>query len=284
MKELYLTKDQLDKFFKDSKFKIPETIFSEPDENEYFVLKTDSSSALAKYKSPYFVPLNLNQNLQGIKPKDGRQKAFIDSLLDPKILMSVALGKAGTGKTLLSIAYALNQYFRNDKNIILIKPSVYVGGKSSVMGILPGDVNDKMSGIMSSYMVHIRALLGSDAEHFIFQMLEDDRLKYLPVELARGMSLENSVVIFDECQNADIHTMKTIVSRVASSSKLICLGDLGQIDAGFRKEESGLNIFLESKSFKDSIVTSQITLTSQYRSALADLCESITDEYYSQQG
>ena len=284
MKELYLTKDQLDKFFKDSKLKIPEDFFSEPDENEYFIIKADSSSALVKYKSPYFFPLNLNQNLQGIKPKDARQKAFIDSLLDPKILMSVALGKAGTGKTLLSIAYALNQYFRNDKNIILIKPSIYVGGKSSVMGILPGDVNDKMSGIMSSYMVHIRALLGSDAEHFIFQMLEDDRLKYLPVELARGMSLENSVVIFDECQNADIHTMKTIVSRVAATSKLICLGDLGQIDAAFKKDESGLNIFLESTHFKNSSVTSQITLTSQYRSALADLCESITEEYYSQQG
>ena len=193
--------------------------------------------------------------------------------------MSVALGKAGTGKTLLSIAYALNQYFKANKKIVLIKPSIFVGGKSSVMGILPGDVNDKMSGIMSSYMVHINKLLGNDAPHFLYEMLENEMLVYLPVELARGMSLENSTVIFDECQNADIHTMKTIVSRVDSSSKLICLGDLGQIDAPFPRKDSGLNLFLESESFKDSIYTSQITLLSQYRSELADLCEKITSEY-----
>jgi len=194
--------------------------------------------------------------------------------------MTVALGKAGTGKTLLSIAYALHQYFKKDKKIILIKPSDYVGGRSSVMGILPGDVNDKLSGIMSSYMVHIKKLLGRNAEHFIYEMLDREMLVYLPVELARGMSLEDATVIFDESQNADIHVMKTIVSRVDSSSKLICLGDLGQIDAPFRKAESGLNIFIQSNSFKESKHTSQITLTSQYRSILADLCEQITQEYY----
>ena len=283
MKELFLDKQSLDSFYKNSKLDFSTISDLKFDQNDYFILKSDSSSALAKYKNGHFYPLNLSKSFQGIKPKDSKQKFFIDSLLDTQILMSVALGKAGTGKTLLSLAYALTEYFKNEKSIILIKPSIYVGGKSSVMGILPGDVNDKMSGIMSSYMVHLRSLLGSDAEHFIFQMLEEDRLKYLPVELARGMSLENSVVIFDECQNADIHTMKTIVSRVASSSKLICLGDLGQIDAPFRKEESGLNIFLESSFFKNSFVTSQVTLTSQYRSELADLCESITEEYYSQQ-
>ena len=279
MRDLHIEQNYIDSFFKEKKLKIPDFFDFEPDENEYLILKSDSSSALAKYKSPYFTLLSYKE-LQGIKPKDSKQKAFIDSLLDRNVLMSVALGKAGTGKTLLSIAYALNQYFKNDKDIVLIKPSVYVGGKSNVMGILPGDVNDKMSGIMSSYMVHINSLLGRDAQHFIFEMLENDRLKYLPVELARGMSLENSVVIFDECQNADIHTMKTIVSRVASTSKLICLGDLGQIDAPFRKNDSGLHIFLDSYAFKESTATSQITLTSQYRSVLADLCESITDEYY----
>ena len=67
------------------------------------------------------------------------------------------------------------------------------------------------------------------------------------------MSLENATVIFDEAQNADIHTMKTIVSRVSSTSKLICLGDLGQIDAPFRKQDSGLHIFIESEAFKNSL-------------------------------
>ena len=278
MKELNLSKDVIDLLYKQNSIDISEVdLFSQ---NEYLILQSNLNSALVKRKKDVFSLIKTVKDFQGIYPKDARQKCFYDSLQDKDTLMTVALGRAGTGKTLLSIAYALNQYFKNNKSIVLIKPSIYVGGNSNVMGILPGDLNDKMSGIMSSYMVHINSLLGRNSEHYIYEMLENDQLKYLPVELARGMSLENSTVIFDESQNADIHTMKTIVSRVASTSKLICLGDLGQIDAPFRKKDSGLSIFIESEAFKNSSHTSQIELKSQYRSVLADLCESITDEYF----
>lgn len=278
MKELIFSKETIDLLYKQQFLESKELEFF--NNNEYLILNSNYNSALVKKKKDKFVLIKYPKDFQGIFPKDSRQKCFYDSLKDKDILMSIALGKAGTGKTLLSIAYALNQYFKADKDIVLIKPSVYVGGNSNVMGILPGDLNDKMSGIMSSYMVHINSLLGRNAEHFLYEMLERDKLKYLPVELARGMSLENATVIFDEAQNADIHTMKTIVSRVSSTSKLVCLGDLGQIDAPFPKKDSGLNIFIQSESFKKSLHTSQIELKSQYRSVLADLCESITDEYY----
>jgi len=279
MRELQFSKQEIDLLYSKSKIKNPNPcLYSQ---NEYCILSSDQNSALVKVQQDNFSLISYKKDYQGIYPKDSRQKCFYDSLKDKEILMTVALGKAGTGKTLLSIAYALTQYFKANKDIVLIKPSIYVGGNSNVMGILPGDLNDKMSGIMSSYMVHINSLLGRDAEHFLYEMLEKGKLKYLPVELARGMSLENATVIFDEAQNANIHTMKTIVSRVASTSKLICLGDLGQIDAPFRKKESGLNIFLQSDAFKNSLHTTHIELKSQYRSVLADLCESITDEYYS---
>ena len=278
MKELNLSKELIDKIYKQNSLENHQVDFFT--QNEYLILQSSLNSALVKRKNDTFSLIKSIKDIQGVYPKDSRQKCFYDSLHDKDVLMTVALGKAGTGKTLLSIAYALNQYFKNNKDIVLIKPSVYVGGNSNVMGILPGDLNDKMSGIMSSYMVHINSLLGRNSEHYIYEMLENDKLKYLPVELARGMSLENATVIFDESQNADIHTMKTIVSRVASSSKLICLGDLGQIDAPFRKKDSGLNIFINSDAFKNSLHTSQIELKSQYRSVLADLCESITEEYY----
>jgi PhoH-like ATPase len=278
MRELAFSKEIIDLLYQQNFLPISGDHYY--NENEYLILSSEFNSALVKVKKNKFNLIKPPKDYQGVSPKDARQKCFYDSLKDKDVLMSIALGKAGTGKTLLSIAYALNQYFKADKDIVLIKPSVYVGGNSNVMGILPGDLNDKMSGIMSSYMVHINSLLGRNAEHFIYEMLEKDKLKYLPVELARGMSLENATVIFDEAQNADIHTMKTIVSRVSSTSKLICLGDLGQIDAPFRKKDSGLHIFIESEAFKNSLHTSQIELKSQYRSVLADLCESITDEYY----
>lgn len=281
--EILVTSELINRLYKE-KVSIDDINFDcEPDENQCFLFKDAADpkkSALVFYKSPYFVKAGgVDKSLQGIKGKDARQRLFLSSLLDEKVLLTVALGKAGTGKTLLSVAYALHQYFKADKDIILIKPSNFVGGKSAVMGPVPGDVHEKLAGTMASYMVHFKALLGRDTEHFLFEMLENKRLQFLPIEQARGMSLENATVIFDECQNTDFHTMKTIVSRVASSSKLICLGDLGQVDIpGLYYKESGLYLFLNSPAFKDSPATGVITLLGQYRSVLADLCEQIHDE------
>jgi PhoH-like ATPase len=277
MRELIISQEQLNELFKENKLLIDTPL----NQNEYLILKGEiSGSALAKHKKPLLTPVKDFKIYQGVKPKDAHQKFFFDSVADDQILMTVVLGKAGTGKTLLAIAYALEQYFKENKTIVLIKPTVFVGGKSSVMGPVPGDVNDKLAGTMSSFMVHMNALLGHKASFILEDMLDKGNLKLLPIEQARGMNLENCTVILDEAQNCDIHAMKTIVSRVASNSKLIALGDLSQIDAPFRRTESGLHIFIESKAFKDSIVTSQITLTTQYRSALADLCEAVSEEYY----
>lgn len=277
MRELIITQAEINELFKDGKLQLDITA----NQNEYLILKGEgSSSAIVKYKKPYFTPVKDFKVYQNIKPKDAHQKCFFDSVADDQILMTVVLGKAGTGKTLLAMAYALEQYFRENKQIILIKPTVFVGGKSSVMGPVPGDVNDKLAGTMSSFMVHINALLGHKASFVLQDMLQKEHLKLLPIEQARGMNLDSATIILDEAQNCDMHAMKTIVSRVSATSKLIVLGDLSQIDAPFRRTDSGLHIFMESKAFKDSIVTSQITLLTQYRSALADLCEAVSEEYY----
>ena len=164
MKELYYSKEEIDLLYKRNKLQATDCNLSQ---NEYLLLKSDFNSALVKYIDNTFILVKEPKSLQGIVPKDSKQKCFTDSLFDKNVLMSVALGKAGTGKTLLSICYALYAYFKHDKKIVLIKPSVFVGGRSSVMGILPGDVNDKMSGLMSSYMVHIKSILGRNAEHYL---------------------------------------------------------------------------------------------------------------------
>jgi PhoH-like ATPase len=281
MIDLIIPADLIDNLYKDGKLEV-EGLDFQPSENESFILKDEADpkkSALVIYK-PYFIrPPGLDKVVQGIRGKDARQRLFLSSLVDDDILMSVALGRAGTGKTLLAIAYALERYFKENKAIILIKPSVFVGGKSQVIAALPGDENDKLAGVMASYMVHFNALLGHKASFMVEDMLSKGMLKYLPIETARGMSLENCTCILDESQNTDFHTMKTIVSRVSSSSKLIVLGDLSQIDVPkLDYKDTGLYLFLNSKLFKDSKYTSVITLTAQYRSPLADLAENIHDE------
>lgn len=287
MIDLIIPADLIDNLYKDGKLEV-EGLDFQPDENESFILKDEADpkkSALVIYRKPYFIrPPGLDRVVQGIKGKDARQRLFISSLVDDQILMSIALGRAGTGKTLLAIAYALEKHIKENKSIILIKPSVFVGGKSQVMAALPGTAEEKLSGVMASYMVHLTALLGFKAPFIIEDMMDKGTLKYLPIETARGMSLENCTVILDEAQNCDFHTMKTIVSRVASNSKLIVLGDLSQIDVPkLDYRDTGLHLFLTSPTFKDSKYTSVITLTGQYRSPLADLAETIHDELRGQQ-
>ena len=256
-------------------------IEQEPDENQLMILKgsVEGKSALVVYKSPYFqLAKKTDKTLQGIKGKDARQKLFISSLCDEKVLLSCGIGKAGTGKSLLSVAFALEQYFKADKNIILIKPTQFVGGKSQVLGILPGTLEEKFEAVMASYMVHFKALLGRDAQHFLYEMFENERLQYLPIETARGMSLKDAVIIVDEAQNLDLHSLKTLISRVESSSKMILLGDLGQVDTGVSYKETGLYQMLNSLAFRESPATCVINLKGQYRSALADLMEKVWTE------
>lgn len=251
----------------------------EPDENQPLVLKGESKSALALYSQGCLkLAKHAGLSLKGVQGKDARQKLFIHTLNDPDVLMSVCVSKAGCGKTLLAIAYALEQHFKNGRKIILIKPSNFVGGKSPTLAAVNGGVKEKLEGQMASYMVHMRTLLGGEASFFLDEMWDRGQLLYLPIEQARGMNLARATVIFDEAQNVDLHIMKTIVSRVATSSKLIVLGDLGQIDTKSSYRESGLYQLLNSDAFRDSRHTSMIELKTQYRSPLASLMEDVWAE------
>lgn len=254
---------------------------SDYDENQPVVVKSPdgSKSALCFFREGEVrLAKKTDIKVQGVSPKDARQKLFMSTLYSDQILMSVCAGRAGTGKTLLSVAYALERYFKAEKNIILIKPTTFIGGKSNLMAPVPGSVHEKLEPIMGSYMAHFKTLLGRDAEHFIYEMLEKGRLEFLPVETARGRNLQDAVVIIDEAQNLDVHSLKSLISRVHESSKLIVLGDLKQVDTASRYKETGLFMLLDSDVFRESLYTSMIELKTQYRSPLADLAESWTDE------
>ena len=276
--EFEIEKEQLDALYKKGQIEVGEIDF---DQNSPLIVTAGAGSALAFYRDGKItLAKKTDSKVQGITPKDARQKLFLSTLYDEKVLLSVAIGRAGTGKTLMSVAYALERYFKSGRSmtIYLIKPSVFVGGKSEMMGPIPGDVTEKLQPVMASYLVHFKKLLDIDAHLFISEMMDNEKLVYLPIELARGMSLENAIVIVDEAQNLDVHSLKTLISRVGSGSKLILLGDLGQVDIKLHRSETGLYKLLDSEAFGNCLHTSAIELKTQYRSPLADLAEDWQDE------
>lgn len=214
--------------------------------------------------------------LQGIKPRDVHQKCFAWSLRNYDL--TIGLGAAGTGKTTLAMAYALHLLFREDKNIVLTKPTMFVGGNSNAIAAVPGGVEEKMAPYIESYMVIMRKLLGDDAEHFVHEFLEKGRLTIQPLELIRGMNFDDSVVILDEAQNTTTHELLSFISRVGETSKCIILGDPAQVDIELGWRETGLHALISSDTFYDSEIAKGIKLQAQYRGPLAQMAAEVLEE------
>jgi len=217
-----------------------------------------------------------NFNLFGISSRDARQAALVDCLTDESIRIVVCRGAAGTGKTTVALAYALQQLFDQDKTMYLSKPTHLVG-RGKTFGAVPGDVNDKFAPHVASYESILRKLTGSESK-YISLLKDKKKIQFVPVEYTRGNNYEDSVFILDEAQNLDWHELKTVVSRIAESTKLIILGDPEQIDARFNYNQSGLHKMLDSVAFAECDFSSEIELKKQYRGRIPQLVHDIDME------
>jgi PhoH-like ATPase len=275
IQEVHVSHDVIESFYT-NKYAIASGIFYE---NQYVVLKSSSSSALAKVNNGRFVPLTraIEKPLNGILPKDAAQKAFMDSLLDPNILINVCVGPAGTGKSTLALAYALDEWHNSGKTIYLSKPTIMVGN-AKAFGPVPGDVAEKFAPFLGSYEIIFKKLLGKHAIGFMKMAQEKGTLQYLPVAFTRGCTYENSIFIIDETQNLTWDELNTLVTRMGEGTKILVLGDLSQIDLNIPTTASGLWKLTHSKTFQNSKITSVIELTKQYRSPITQLMNEIHAE------
>lgn len=217
-----------------------------------------------------------NTNYFGISSKDANQAAFLNCLVDDNIKVSICIGEAGTGKTTLALAYALQMFSDNEMELRLSKPTALVGS-SNTFGPVPGDVDEKYAPHTISYDMVLRKLLGN-RKGYLELLKKKEVIKFEPVEFTRGNTYENTVFILDEAQNLTWHELKTVVSRIASNSKMIILGDPAQIDTGNSFESTGLYRMLNSKAFCSSEITSAIELNRQYRGPLPTLISDIDKE------
>ena len=168
----------------------------------------------------------------GIKPRNDEQKFALDACLNKKIQLVSLTGGAGTGKTLLALASALEQE-RDFDQIILSRPTVILGNQD--IGFLPGDQKNKMSPFLQPLMDNLNVIKAqfrpSSREYqHIEGLLKDEKLLITPLAYIRGRSLGKAFFIIDEAQNLTPHEIKTIITRAGEGTKMVFTGDIFQID------------------------------------------------------
>ena len=164
-----------------------------------------------------------------LKPKTLGQKNYVNSIKNKDIVFGV--GPAGTGKTYIAVAMAINAYKNN--RIILTRPAVEAGEK---LGFLPGDLQDKVDPYLRPLYDALYDVLGRDAA---LRLKEKEVIEVVPLAYMRGRTLDNSFIILDEAQNTTREQMKMFLTRMGFGSKVVVTGDVTQIDLP-RGKKSGL--------------------------------------------
>ncbi|MDP7591369.1 MAG: PhoH family protein [Litorilituus sp.] len=209
----------------------------------------------------------------GIHPKNIYQGMAIDALLDPTIDLVILTGPAGCGKTLLALATALEQVVERglyDK-IIVTRSTPEI---AESIGFLPGTEEEKMAPWLAAITDSLEVLHGQDESMSgsLDYIMDKANIQFKSVNFMRGRSIQNSLVLLDECQNLTASQLKTIITRCGEGTKLVCSGNLAQIDSNYLTPvTSGLTYIVER--FKDFPGSATINLNGVVRSRLASFAE-----------
>ena len=246
-----------------------------PVANHYYILrsKAESSSALAFY-NPETRNLERVQkeSAYGIRPRNAEQAFAMHAVMNPNVKLVTIQGAAGTGKTLIALASAL-QVRTNYRQIYLARPIVPLSNKD--IGYLPGDIKSKINPYMEPLWDNLKFIQGQYREtdkefQKITDMVDNEKLHITPLAYIRGRSLSNICFIIDEAQNLTPHEVKTIITRAGENTKIIFTGDVNQIDTPYLDSHSnGLSHIIDK--IKDNPLYAHITLEKGERSELANL-------------
>lgn len=192
--------------------------------NHFYILKNGQKSVLAHY-NPTKDHLERVKKVSafGISPRNAEQAFALEAIMNPDIRLVTIQGVAGTGKTLLSLAGALEQK-RNYHQIYLARPIVPLSNKD--IGYLPGDIKSKINPYMEPLwdnLKYIKSQFSEKEKEYkqITEMVENEKLVVCPLAYIRGRSLSNVFFIVDEAQNLTPHEVKTVISRAGENTKII---------------------------------------------------------------
>jgi PhoH-like ATPase len=245
--------------------------------NGYYILNNCTQSVLARYNGTNDELERVEKKYAfGIRPKNAEQTFAMDALLNPDIKLVALEGIAGTGKTLLALAAALEQKNKYQQ-LILSRPIVPLSNRD--IGFLPGDAEDKISPYMLPLWDNLKFIKSQYKENTkkfktIEALKESGDLEITALTFIRGRSLTNAYFIVDEAQNLTPHEIKTIITRAGEGTKIIFTGDIHQIDTPYMDEKSNGLTYLIDK-LKGNQLFAHIMLEKGERSELANVANQL---------
>ena len=173
-------------------------------------------------------------HVKPLKCMNQRQKDFVHSIEKNEI--TICTGLAGSGKTYVALSVALKMLEKNQiKQIVLVKSVQPLPEEE--LGILPGDMYEKMEPFMMSFFGNIDKIIGPEERK---RLVREEKIVIQPLAYVRGINIDESCVILDETQNLSVNVFKSIITRIGKDSKYIIMGDIEQIDMK-RREKSALS-------------------------------------------
>jgi len=309
--EIDVTEGELSKFYEFGEITLPDTNISQ---NSYVILvnvSDRSKQAAAKaHNNNLFqklhIPVGVSPGKDGtfIKPRSFEQAFLMDAILDPNVPLVTVQGRAGTGKTLVTLATALSilkQDGSHYEGITITRPIVSMGKE---LGFLPGTMEEKMAPWLQPYFDALKFLLPAKVPEKINpsqqgepgsrkERKQDRHRPELPQQMKpyehlmksglleiealqhiRGRSIPNRIFILDEAQQLSKHEIKTIITRMSEGSKLILMGDPDQIDNPYVDSVSNGLVYAAAK-LGDQGICSNVKLVKGERSKLAEIASKL---------
>ncbi|MFN3555197.1 MAG: PhoH family protein [Bacteroidales bacterium] len=245
--------------------------------NQYLIIRNKSNSVLAFFNAANGRIERIDKKpVQKITPRNAEQVFALHAILNPDVKLVTLQGIAGTGKTLLALAGALDQR-KNFEQLFVARPIIPLSNRD--IGFLPGDVGSKISPYMEPLYDNLKFIHSQYREKDkefknITEALENERIVVSPLAYIRGRSLSNIIFIIDEAQNLTPHEIKTIITRAGENTKMIFTGDIFQIDTPYLDSQSNGFSYLIDR-VKGNNLYAHVRLEKGERSELANIANNL---------
>ena len=232
-------------------------------------------------KGKHFRIINNHISMMSVVPysmdklKNWEQYIAMQQLMDDDVKCAFMIGGAGSGKTMLALAAAMEQRSKF-RNILITRPMVHLEDEDR-MGFLPGSVDEKMAPWLRPIYRTISQIgsINTDNAKIIQKIRENNKIEIEPLDYIRGMTFVKDILIVDEAQNLTPHQMKTIITRVGERSKIIFTGDLGQIDRLKKIDSYSSGLAYASVKMAGERMVSTVHFKKTVRSELAERAEKL---------